>query len=447
MSSASTVSEVAGQETSGSEAAFEPYRPDADGPWDRAAAAHLVRRAAFGMPKELVERALGLGPQAGARDLFEAKPEEEDVLFAYQMAGRVGSLESAQSAWVYRMLHGCSPALEKLALFWHGHFATSEAKVEDVGLMRRQLQLFRDRGAGPFAELLLEVAKDPAMLIWLDSNSNRKGKPNENFARELMELFSLGIGNYTEADVKEAARAFTGWHVRGREFWLNRNAHDEGPKELFGNSGSLDGEDVVRLCVEQTACAEHVGAKLFEFYVRLRPEPELRRLLGKALRARGMQVRDFLVELLSSKLFYEAASRRALVATPVDFSVGSARTLGAQVSPEALVDAMKAMGQELLAPPSVKGWDMGLSWLSSTTLFARYAFAGALAGGEDAGGASKMRARVDWDSLGGDAVAVVSRFFPDGCSPQVLNDVRSAGGGDPRATALACLQLPEHQFI
>src|SRR5213593_5286603 len=157
------------------EEALLPFRPGVDGPWDRGAAAHLARRSGFGMPEEVVAQILELEPPRAAAELLEKKPEREDVEFTSEAARRLGSIDAARAAWVYRMLFSSSSAREKLTLFWHGHFATSQRKVEDARLMIRQIDLFRQRCDGPFEELLLEVARDPAMLVWLDGNSNRRG--------------------------------------------------------------------------------------------------------------------------------------------------------------------------------------------------------------------------------------------------------------------------------
>lgn len=428
------------------EEALQPFRPDTDGPWDRAAAAHLARRIAFGMPAETVERILALGPQQAPAELLRECEESDDVNFATGVAMQVASLDSAQSAWVYRMLRSRSPAREKLALFWHGHFATSQSKVENVGLMQDQIELFRKLGSGPFPGLVAAIARDPAMLLWLDGNSNRRGKPNENFARELMELFALGIGNYTEDDIKEAARAFTGWHVKNEEYWFNARAHDEGEKSVFGQRGNFNGDDIVKLCVSMPAASELIAGKLFEYYVRMRPQPELRRELGKAYASVGQNTGEFLQRLFASRVFHAASSRRALVSTPADFAVGSLRTLGATASASAVAKALRAMGQELLAPPTVKGWDMGQSWLSSPTLLARYRFAAAAArvGGDSV--EKSLGSECDWNALAAPP-GVISRFFPEGLPGPVVEAVEASAGGEVKSLAANCMQIPEYQFI
>ena len=440
------------QEESGAggdaDAGLEAYRPGVDGPWTRDEASHLARRMVFGAPSDLVARILSQTPSEAAAEILAEKPENEDIRFTSDISRQVAGLDGAQASWIYRMLRGSNPAREKLALFWHGHFATSERKVDNVRLMLRQVDLFRTKGAGAFEDLLAAVARDPAMLIWLDGNSNRKGNPNENFARELFELFALGIGHYTEVDIKEAARAFTGWHVKADEFWFNERAHDAEPKRVLGREGTLDGGDVIRICVEEPASAEFIASKLYEFYVHPAPTKALRTALGKAFSAASRRTGEFLVRLLSSRAFFSARSRRALVTTPADFAVGSLATLGARANAGAVARSMAAMGQELLAPPSVKGWEMGEAWLNSTTLLARYRFAVSAAGVEGDKAEKDLGARWDGGSQLTDPVAeILARFFPERLSPDVEKALRSSASGDARLLAAGCLQLPEHQFF
>ena len=421
-----------------------PFRPGDDGPWDRAAAAHLARRAGFGSPPAVVERILEIGPERAPADLLERKPDPEGVELTTSAALRIGNDESAQSAWAYRMLFGATPAVEKLALFWHGHFATSVRKVDDAKLMLRQIELFRQKGAGPFLVLLGGVARDPAMLVWLDGNSNRRGKPNENFARELFELFALGIGNYTEDDIKEAARAFTGWHVREGEYWFNGRAHDTGAKTVLGHSGEWGGDDILRMSAEHEACARFISGKLFEFYVHPAPSPDLRRELASLFRACGGRTGEFLGKLLGSRVFHSKRARRSLVSSPADYCVGSLRTIGAKASARALAKSMASMGLELLAPPSVKGWAGGEAWLSSTTLLSRYGFAMGVGGESDFGG-EPLEVNADWEKVG--AADPAALFFPEGLPDGIGEDVRAASGGEARALVMSCLQAPEAQYI
>lgn len=425
---------------------LETFRPEVDGSWNRAAAAHLVRRATLGAPRDIVDRVLELGPEKSPRFLLDLRGSQKGVDVVADSAWRVGNLESAQGWWVYRMISGTAPALDKLAVFWHGHFATSDEKVNNSRLMMRQIDLFLEKGTGPFGDLLIEISRDPAMLVFLDGNSNRRGRPNENYARELMELFSLGIGNYTENDIKEAARAFTGWHVRRDEFWFNKRAHDTSEKTVFGKKGDFGGDQIVDLCLEKPACPQFIACKLFEYYVRLKPDAKLGEALGGLYEACGKRTGEFLTKLWSSRVFFAKESRRALVASPVDFVVGSLRTLGARANGQQLAKVMSLMGQELLEPPSVKGWDGGMIWLNSNTLISRFRFAAALAGRDD------LQATVPWDEFASSEKKsvvrnVVDRFFPESLPEAVVEALEEAAGDDAKLAVTGCLQLPENQYV
>jgi len=430
------------QATNDTRPLLEPFRPGIDGPWNRETASHLARRATFGAPPALVDALLAQGPAEAPRRLLAARDAGDGPRVVAETARRVGDLETVQGWWGYRMLLGEAPVIDKLALFWHGHFATSEQKVDNARLMMRQIELFQEKGAGNFGELLLEIARDPAMLIWLDSNSNRRGTPNENWARELMELFSLGIGNYTEVDIKEAARAFTGWHVRRGEYFFNRRAHDESEKRVFEKAGVLGGDDVVALCLGKPACSEFIAGKLFEYYVRLGPHDALRTELGALYDECGKHTGEFLARLWSSRVFYESGSRRSLVSSPADFVIGSLRTVGARANAQHVAKAMATMGQDLLRPPSVKGWDAGMAWLDSNRLLARFRFAAAIAGG------GEVQCTVPWDELDAEGVGgIVARFFPDGLPHAVRAALDGAVGNDSKLGLAGCLQLPEYQYI
>jgi uncharacterized protein (DUF1800 family) len=421
---------------------LRPYRPGTDGPWNEETASHLVRRAAFGSPPAAVRGALDAGPEAAAATLLGACEDTDDLRLLSGVTRRLDDIGAVQAWWLYRMLHSPAPALEKLALFWHGHFATSQRKVDRARLMMRQIELFHRLGPGPFDDLLLAVARDPAMVVWLDGNSNRRGEPNENFARELMELFSLGIGNYTEKDIQEAARAFTGWHERESEFWFNARAHDDGVKRIFGREGAFGGDDTVRLCAESPACARFIARKLCRFYVHPEPAPETVELLAELYTSCGRDARRFLTALWSSRAFYRREARRALVSSPVEFAVGSIASLGARVNARELARAIALMGQDLLRPPSVKGWDGGSAWINSTTLLARYRFSA------EVGEEGELDIEAPWseiEALG--AAGVIRRFFPEGLDPEVEGDLLRAADGDVRLAVVGALELPEYQFI
>jgi hypothetical protein len=266
-----------------------------------------------------------------------------------------------------------------MTLFWHNHFATSYAKVRSTKLMYEQNVILRKHALGRFRPFLLDMSRDTAMLVWLDSNRNVKGAPNENYAREVMELFSLGVGNYTEKEVQEAARAFTGWHhdAEGAAFEFVAALHDDGEKTLFGKTGRWTGEDVVRLCCDHDACAKFLVGKLYTFLVsETRPPERLLEPLATAFRKSDYDIAALVKTILSSRLFYSQHAYRKRVKWPVEYAVGAVRAAcPGRVPLSDLTDPLAKMGQNLFAPPNVKGWRTGTDWLNSATLLARNNFA------------------------------------------------------------------------
>ncbi len=284
------------------------------------------------------------------------------------------------------MVEGGHPLREKLALFWHNHFATSFAKVRSSRLMYEQNVTIRKHALGSFPAFLLDMSKDTAMLVWLDSNRNIKGAPNENYAREVMELFSLGVGNYTEKDIQEAARALTGWHHNSdaSAFEMNPEWHDDGEKTIFGHTGKWGGEDVVRLCCEHKACAKFLVGKLYTFLVsEARPPEELLAPLVDRFRKSNYDIASLLGTILASRLFFSPHAYHKRVKWPVEYALGAARAVVPGRVPLAdLLEPLAKMGQVLFAPPNVKGWRTGTDWLNSATLLARNNFAENVALGE-----------------------------------------------------------------
>lgn len=279
--------------------------------------------------------------------------------------------------WVAEMISTSSPLTEKMTLFWHNHFATSQAKVRSATLMYRQNVLLRRYATGNFGAMLREISKDPAMLIYLDGVQNRKGAPNENFAREVMELFTTGEGRYSEQDIKEVARAFTGWSLDADtgEFRFRRFAHDDGVKRIFGQEGRFNGDDVVTLLLQQPATAEFVVAKLWREFVSDVPTPQTIRELAAVWRVSNYEMKPLLRALLLSEAFWAPANRGTLVKSPVDLVVGSLRQFRFSVEdPAPFAVILRQLGQDLFAPPNVKGWPPGEAWLNTTTLLARKGF-------------------------------------------------------------------------
>jgi len=279
--------------------------------------------------------------------------------------------------WINEMLATPAPLLERMTLFWHNHFTSSQQKVRFPQLMYRQNALLRENALGNFGTLLHAASKDPAMIIYLDSASNRKGKPNENFAREVMELFTLGEGNYSETDIREAARAFTGWSVdveTGK--FINRRAqHDTGTKTILGKSGRFDGDEVLDILLTQTRTAEYIIEKMWREFVSPVPDRREVQRVARAFRDSGYEIKVALRELLLSPAFWSDDNRAVLVKSPAEFVVGTLRQFDvpvANATPFAFV--MSGLGQNLFAPPNVKGWPGGEAWINSATLLSRKQF-------------------------------------------------------------------------
>jgi len=378
--------------------AWQPWEPTACDPWGRKWSAHLYRRAGFGPSREDLLESERLGLQGTLDLLFQGRPHAEEVEETLVDAGRIAADadedgEQLRGWWLYCMLQGGHPLREKLTLFWHNHFATSLAKVQNPTLMFRQNCLLRKHALGRFSPLLQAISRDGAMLVWLDSNSNVKGRPNENFARELMELFSLGVGHYTENDVREAARAFTGWRALPAGFAFDARLHDNGPKTVLGQTGGWDGGDVVRIVLAQPAAARFLVRKLYQFLVSENavPPDSLLEPLCESFRKSDHDIAGLVRTILASRHFYSAHAFRQRVKGPVEYVLGAVQAVYRRYSEQeadhrslpqqVLVGRVGAMGQNLFAPPNVKGWPGGRSWLNTATLLERENFAGALAMG------------------------------------------------------------------
>jgi uncharacterized protein (DUF1800 family) len=352
---------------------------DPSATWDARAAAHLLRRAGFGASPAEVARAVELGLEGAVRDLFdEGKEQEAQFQETFRrVSGSFVDFSDAgqlQAWWCYRMLTTRTPLREKLTLFWHGHFATSYHKVEDVFLMHLQCETLRRLAWGNFRDLVLAVSRDPAMLVYLDGESSTKDQPNENFARELMELFTLGIGHYTEKDVKEAARAFTGWHRDGAKFKFEVEAHDDGDKELLGHKGKLNGTDVIDALLLHPALPRFLARKLLAFFACPEPPAEVVEEAAEVFKAGQFSVKRLLTVLFRSKFFYGETCRRTRISSPVECVIGACRSLGLRLAAQECRDHITAMGQELFGPPNVKGWDGERRWINAGTWAERQAF-------------------------------------------------------------------------
>ncbi len=359
---------------------WAPYRPTDKDPWDAAKAAHLHRRAGFGATRAELTRDVKEGPEASVDRFLRPRAltaDEQGVLDSL----RQGVIDSGdgdrlKAWWLYRVLYDPDPLRERLTLFWHGHFATSNRKVNNLPFMLAQNELLRRHALGPFADLVSAIVGDAAMLVWLDGAGSKKDKPNENFGREFLELFTLGVGHYAEKDVREVARAFTGWSIDRGQGVFKEAGHDGGEKTFLKQTGAWKAADIVRITLEQPACAEFLCRKLYRCFVREDedPSPELLRPLAEELRGHNYDVGHIVGVILRSRHFYDDAVRRQRVKSPVEFSAGLLRALEvprADVRLLALALACERQGQDVFYPPNVKGWDGGKAWLNSTSVLER----------------------------------------------------------------------------
>jgi uncharacterized protein (DUF1800 family) len=373
-----------------------------------------MNRAGFGGTPAEIEKLAALGPEKAVAhfadyesipdptpdpDWAKPDPDRAEKLLAMRQASeqerRELQRQQQQSQrqqilglrrwWLERMAKGPRPLQEKMTLFWHGHFATSFEKVRDTYLIWRQNELFRRLATGNWLDVLTEVATDPAMLVWLDQAQSRKEHPNENFAREVMELFALGEGHYTEKDITEAARALTGWsYDRPAQRFVERpNWHDTSEKVIFGQRGNFDGYDFLRLVVEQPQAPRFITAKLWNFFAGEMPSEELNTALASVFSKAGNNFKPLLREVFLCEEFYSPSIIHNQVKSPVQWLVGSVRVLERDLPPPLVCfELTRNLGQDLFAPPNVKGWDGGLSWITTNNLLARYNQAATLVMGD-----------------------------------------------------------------
>lgn len=388
------------------------FQPSDSNPWNRVKAAHLLNRAGFGGTPEEISRLAAMRFEAAVEDVLNFGPldrseipnvdfselrqaveelmqlrrsgaGQEAVRRLAQQTRRANRLkfQELRAYWIRRMIRTRWPLQEKMTLFWHGHLVSGLPETRVAEHMNQQLDLFRRMSTGNFKDLILAISRDPAMLSYLDNNTNRKGKPNENYARELLELFTMGIGNYTEVDVKEAARAFTGWTFQGNEFVFRRNQHDEGSKTFLGRTGNLDGTDIIDIIFEQPATARLLPRKLWEFFAYVSPEESVVEDLARAFRSARWELKPLLRRIFLSEGFYSERAIRTQIKSPAQLVVGAVRLTGAEVPEQALLRSMDLMGQALLYPPSVGGWPKGQGWVNTASILLRYNFSGLLLNG------------------------------------------------------------------
>ncbi len=388
--------------------------------------AHLFRRAGFGATRDDLERYAARGYGEAVEDLVnpERCPElDEDIIIRY-VDGENQIIWAG--TWMYRMVVSQRPLVEKMALFWHHVFATGYSKVEHPPSMVGQIQMFRQHGLGDFRNLLVELSKDPAMIFWLDNNENRKGEPNENYGRELLELFSMGVGNYSEDDIKNASRAFTGWtftqpipiYPQGHypsKFVFKSDEHDYDEKTFLGNTGDFDGEDIIDIIVKQEATARFISRHLYNFFVADEPQvpawsveppqdPDAIDELVKAYFDGGGDMRHVMRTLFNSDFFKNATFRK--VKSPAELVAGVLKLGGSLDMPQpemtAYHRATALMGQMLLNPPTVEGWHTGKEWIDGGTLNERINFAVEHIGDDERPGVQDIIERLGGGALSPD---------------------------------------------
>jgi hypothetical protein len=367
---------------------WAPYAPDEQAPWDPRRVVHLHRRAGFGATWAELQRDLKDGPDKSIDRLLRGQarlslPDNFDTV-AGRLAG-AGEPAGLKAWWMYRMYWGPDPLSERLTLVWHNHFATSNEKVRDVPAMRRQNEIFRRQGRGPFGELLKAVVHDPALLIWLDAPENRKGRANENLGRELMELFTLGVGHYAEIDVKEAARALTGWKLTmAGTFRAWAPDHDDGEKTILGRKGRWTGDDLVGILLEHPATSRRLAWRLCEWLMGEKAVDAALDALAAGLRAHDLDIGWAVETLLRSRAFFAEANLGSRVLGPVEYLVSVPRALERFDPPPSsllLGEWSARLGQDLFYPPNVGGWKGGRTWLTTQGIIGRANYAATLAEG------------------------------------------------------------------
>jgi uncharacterized protein (DUF1800 family) len=352
----------------------------------RARAAHLLRRAGFGATSAELDRYAAMTSTMMTQSVLSYQQTSNAALEAQLptldlTSDKGPSAGAVQAWWLQRMVQTARPLEEKMTLFWHG-LLTSGLDKAGPAQMYTQNQLFRKMALANFDDLLKAVSKDPAMMVYLDTENNRKGKPNENYARELMELFTTGIGHYTEDDVRESARAFTGWTLTGGKQLrytmasaFNPRYFDSGEKTFMGKTGNFTGDDIVEMLVPLRATAERLATRLFSFFAYPNPEPEIVRHLADTFQQSHYNVGAVVREIFAMDAFYSPKAYRALIKSPAELAAQTLRATAGDVKAYgAAVTASAAMGQVLFYPPNVAGWPAGPSWINSSTLLTRLNF-------------------------------------------------------------------------
>ncbi len=350
----------------------------------------MYSRASFGISYAELKKLSGVSPVKAVKRLLKQAEDieplnevsarlrrpsrtenpSEEVIKEY-LRKRNEQETTVNIAWTKRFAQTKAPLLEKMTLFWHGHFA---CRMNDGYYLQQLNNVHRRNALGNFKTMLTEVAKAPAMLSFLNNQQNRKGHPNENFARELMELFALGRGNYTENDIKESARAFTGWQYKGAtgDFFFNQKQHDDGSKTFFGKTGNFNGEDIIDIILEKKQTAFFISEKLYKFFVNDIPDPLHVKELGELFYASGYEIRPLVEKIFTSAWFYDVKNVGNKIKSPVEFLAGLNRQFNINYeNPKVLLQLQRSIGQAVFYPPNVAGWPGGQSWIDSSSLLTR----------------------------------------------------------------------------
>jgi uncharacterized protein (DUF1800 family) len=396
---------------------WQPYRPKDAAPWNLRSAVHLYRRAGFAGTWKEIQRSRQEGPDRSIERMLDGKVSTPYLIGDFEEVSELlgksavssGREEQLKAWWMFRMIFTPDPLSERLTLMWHNHFATSNQKVRNLSYMKSQNELLRKHAKGSFADLLKNVVQSPAMLVWLDAPSNHKDHPNENLARELMELFTLGVGNYSEQDVKEVARALTGWTIKDDKFVFDETIHDSGLKRILGREGAWNGDDVLRILLDQPATSHRIAKRLCEVFMGENCVDEVSiGALASGLGINQLNIAFAIEKILRSEDFFSLDNVGNRPLSPVETIVGCVRALEfVDPAPSTLIlsEWCATMGQDLFNPPSVFGWPQGRSWLTARTMIARSNFATTLASG-NAHSASrpykwqKHAERLEMDALG-----------------------------------------------
>lgn len=441
--------------------------------WNKATAAHLINRAGFGGSPQEIEQLHQMGldravswfvdyekihdptpvPDWAAnpdtrlmaiRDQMNRTDDREMRRLLQQEQGFITSTQLADLRywWLRRMALGPRPFQEKMTLFWHGHFATSFEKVRTPYFLWLQNETLRQNATGGFNQLLLAIATDPAMLLYLDGVNSNKSHPNENFAREVLELFTLGEGHYTELDIQQSAKAYTGWGIGSKEnrlrFEYHPAVHDDGPKTVFGQTGNFTGAQVLDMICAQPQCAKFISAKVWRYFVQDQPPQPVVDALAADFQGHQMNIKHLMNVVFRSKEFYAPEVMRAQIKSPVQWLVASTHQLQTALPTQPMSLAMLSiLGQELFQPPNVKGWDGGIAWITTNSLLDRYNFAAALVEGQ----------RVPLPTLRGRMQGVLNSLREDGLLQLSPVDVTSLFTPEQLANPDVFLAALQERFV